>query len=100
LGGVKKLKIAFVTRKDIKSNNKHVISTIYNLGTEDLLLLTNFSKNIAWGIFKEIISIIQNYKEDGSFILMKTFGETSSKSLLKLFKVPDSYFKNDDSDDE
>jgi hypothetical protein len=89
-----------VTRKDIKSNNKHVISTIYNLGTEDLLLLTNFSKNIAWGIFKEIISIIQNYKEDGSFILMKTFGETSSKSLLKLFKVPDSYFKNDDSDDE
>ena len=100
LGGVKKLKIAFVTRKDIKSNNKHVISTIYNLGTEDLLLLTNFSKNIAWGIFKEIISIIQNYKGDGSFILMKTFGETSSKSLLKLFKVPDSYFKNDDSEDE
>ena len=100
LGGVKKLKIAFVTRKDLKSNNKHVISTIYNLGTDDLLLLTNFSKNIAWGIFKEIISIIQNYKEDGSFILMKTFGETSSKSLLKLFKVPDSYFKNEDSDNE
>ena len=100
LGGVKKLKIAFVTRKDLKSNNKHVISTIYNLGTDDLLLLTNFSKNIAWGIFKEIISIIQNYKEDGSYILMKTFGETSSKSLLKLFKVPDSYFKNEDSDNE
>ena len=93
LGGVKKLKIAFVTRKDIKNNHKHVISTIYNLGTDDLLLLTNFSKNIAWGIFKEIISLIQNYKEDGSFILMKTFGETSAKSLLKLFKVPDSYFK-------
>ena len=96
LGGVKKLKIAFVTRKDLKNNNKHVISTIYNLGTDDLLLLTNFSKNIAWGIFMEIISIIKNYKEDGSFILMKTFGETSAKSLLKLFKVPDSYFKNDE----
>ena len=100
LGGVKKIKIAFVTRKDVKNNEKHVISTIYNLGTEDLLLLTNFSKNIAWGIFKEIISIIKNYKEDGSFILMKTFGESSSKSLLKLFKVPDKYFKNDEFDDE
>ena len=95
LGGVKKLKFAFVTRRDIKNNQKHVISTIYNLGTDDLLLLTNFSKNIAWGIFKEIISLIRNYKEDGSFILMKTFGETSAKSLLKLFKVPDSYFDAD-----
>ena len=100
LGGVKKLKIAFVTRKDINDNTNHVISTIYDLGTDNLLLLTNFSKNIAWGIFKEIISIIKNYKEDGSFILMKTFGETSAKSLLKLFKVPDSYFKNEDSDNE
>ena len=100
LGGVKKLKIAFVTRKDIKRNDEHYISTIYNLDTDDLLLLTNFSKNIAWGIFKEIISIIKNYNGDGIFILMKTFGETSAKSLLKLFKVPDSYFKDEDSDDE
>ena len=100
LGGVKKLKIAFVTRKDIKNNNKHVISTIYNLDTDDLLLLTNFSKNIAWGIFKEIISIIKNYKEDGNFILMKTFGETSAKSLLRLFKVPDSFFKSEEAQEE
>ena len=100
LGGVKNLKIGFVTRKDVKSNEKHVISTIYNLGTDDLLLLTNFSKNIAWGIFKEIISLIKNYKEDGSFILMKTFGESSAKSLLKLYKVPDSYFKNQEENDD
>ena len=98
LGGVKKLKIAFVTRKDVNNNHKHVISTIYNLGTDDLLLLTNFSKNIGWGIFKEIITIIKNYKEDGSFILMKTFGETSAKSLLKLYKVPDSYFKEEENE--
>ncbi len=100
LGGVKKLKIAFITRKDTKNNDKHVISNIYNLDLDDFLLLTNFNKSIAWGMFKEIISIIQNYKEDGSFILMKTFGETSTKSLLKLFKVPDSYFKNEEYDDE
>ena len=62
--------------------------------------MTNFSKNIAWGIFKEIISLIKNYKEDGSFILMKTFGESSAKSLLKLYKVQDSYFKNEENDDE
>ena len=100
LGGVKQLKIAFVTRKNINDNTNHVISTIYDLGTDNLLLLTNFSKSIAWGIFKEIITMIQNYKDDGSFILMKTFGETSAKSLLKLYKVPDSYFKNEDSDGE
>ena len=99
LGGVKKLKIAFVTRKNLESNEEHLISTVYNLNTEDLLELTNFSKSIGWGIFNEIISIVKNYKEDGSFILMKTFGETSAKSLLKLFKVPDSYFQVDEQDE-
>ena len=100
LGGVKKLKIAFVTRENVENNEKHLISTIYNLNTDDLLLLTNFSRSCGWGIFNEIISIIKNYKEDGNFILMKTFGETSAKSLLKLFKVPDSYFKSEENQEE
>jgi len=100
LAGVKKLKIAFVTRESIESNDKHLISTVYNLNTDDLLLLTNFSRSIGWGIFNEIISNIKNYKEDGNFILMKTFGETSAKSLLKLYKVPDSYFKSEEGQEE
>ena len=100
LAGVKRLKIAFVTRESVDNNEKHLISTIYNLNTDDLLLLTNFSRSIGWGIFNEIISIIKNYKEDGNFILMKTFGETSSKSLLRLFKVPDSYFKSEEAQEE
>ena len=100
LGGVKTLKIAFVTRENIDNNEKHLISTIYSLNTDDLLLLTNFSRSIGWGIFKEIISIIKNYKEDGNFILMKTFGETSAKSLLRLFKVPDSFFKSEEAQEE
>ena len=31
---------------------------------------------------------------------MKTFGETSAKSLLRLFKVPDSYFKSEEAQEE
>ena len=100
LAGVKKIKIAFVTRESIENNDKHLISTVYNLNTDDLLLLTNFSRSIGWGIFNEIISNIKNYKEDGNFILMKTFGETSAKSLLKLYKVPDSYFKSEEGQEE
>ena len=100
LGGVKTIKIAFVTRENIDNNEKHLISTVYSLNTDDLLLLTNFSRSIGWGIFNEIIGIIKNYKEDGNFILMKTFGETSAKSLLRLFKVPDSYFKSEEAQEE
>ena len=100
LAGVKKIKIAFVTRESIENNDKHLITTVYNLNTDDLLLLTNFSRSIGWGIFNEIISNIKNYKEDGNFILMKTFGETSAKSLLKLYKVPDSYFKSEEGQEE
>ena len=99
LGGAKTIKIGCVTRKNVNDKNNHLISTTYNLGLDDLLQLTNFNKDIAWGIFKEIISQVQNHKENGSFILMKTFGETSSKSLLKLFKVPDSYFKEEEEED-
>ena len=80
--------------------NQNFIIFCYNLNTDDLLLLTNFSRSCGWGIFNEIISIIKNYKEDGNFILMKTFGETSAKSLLKLFKVPDSYFKSEENQEE
>ena len=54
--------------------------------------------------FSNIFSLknpfIKNYKEDGNFILMKTFGETSAKSLLKLYKVPDSYFKSEEGQEE
>ena len=100
LAGVKKLKIAFVTREKIDNNEKHLISTIYNLDTDDLLQVTNFSRSIGWGIFNEIITIIKNYKEDGNFILMKTFGETSAKTLLRLYKVPDSFFKSEEAEEE
>ena len=100
LAGAKKIKLAFVTREKVDNNEKHLISTIYNLNTDDLLFLTNFGRSFGWGIFKEIISMIKNYKEDGYFILMKTFGETSAKSLLRLFKVPDSYFKSEETQEE
>ena len=46
-----------LTVESIENNDKHLISTVYNLNTDDLLLLTNFSRSIGWGIFNEIIIV-------------------------------------------
>jgi hypothetical protein len=58
------------------------------------LKITNFNPSIAWGIFKDIIDFVKQTKEDSSFILMKTLGTTTSKSMLKLYIVPETYFEN------
>lgn len=68
LAGVNKMKIGFVTRKNIKENNEHFISGFYDVNTDNLLKVTNFNKFIAWGIVKEVIELIRRQKEDGSFI--------------------------------
>lgn len=98
LAGVDKMKIGFVTRKNVKENNGHLISGFYDVSCDDLLKVTNFNKTIAWGIFKEIIEIIRRQKEDGAFIIMKTLGLTGAKSMLKLYKVPESTFKTENED--
>ena len=95
LGGVNKMKVGFVTRKNLKENNAHIISGFYDLNADDLLKITNFNKEIAWGIFKEIIEIIRRHKNDGAFIVMKTLGATGAKNMLKMYKLPDEALKID-----
>jgi endonuclease III-like uncharacterized protein len=82
----------------LKDNNNHIISGFYNIKTKELLKITNFNSSIAWGIFKDIIDFVKQTKEDSSFILMKTLGTTTAKSMLKLYLVPDNYF--DEMEDE
>jgi translation initiation factor 3 subunit D len=47
LGGVENIKIGFVSRKNTKNNSAHVLSGFYDIKLNDLLSVTNFSKNIA-----------------------------------------------------
>ena len=98
LAGVDKMKIGFVTRKNTKENTNHLISGFYDVSCDDLLKVTNFNKTIAWGIFREIIEIIRRQKNDGAYIIMKTLGLTGAKSMLKLYSVPESTFKNQNDD--
>lgn len=47
LAGVDNIKIGFVTRKNTKANNSHLITGIYDVKLQDILTVTNFSKQIA-----------------------------------------------------
>jgi translation initiation factor 3 subunit D len=47
LAGVDHLKIGFVSRKNTKNNSAHVLSGFYDIKLNDLLSVTNFSKQVA-----------------------------------------------------
>lgn len=87
LSGVDTIKIGFVTRKNIKINTNHLISGFYDVDTNDLLKVTNFNKQIGWGIVKQIIDLVRG-QPDGTFILMKTFATAGPKSVVRLYRLP------------
>ena len=47
LGGVETIKIGFVSRKNTKINNTHVLSGFYDIKLNDLLSVTNFNRKVA-----------------------------------------------------
>lgn len=47
VAGASVVRIGFVTRKNLKDPNNHVIVGFYDIKTEELMNLTNFNKNVA-----------------------------------------------------
>ena len=47
LAGVEHIKIGFVSRKNTKTNNSHVITGFYDVKLNDLLNVTNFNYKTA-----------------------------------------------------
>jgi translation initiation factor 3 subunit D len=100
LAGVEKIKIGFVTRKNIKSNSDHIVVGFYDVNSNDILQVTNFNKNIAWGIVRQLIELVRN-QADGTFILMKMLATTGPKSMVKLYKIPgDAQEENDQEEND
>lgn len=100
LGGVKKIKLAFVTRKDVKNEKEHLITNFYNIPTDELLKINNLDKVVAWRYFMGIVDAIKKEKEDGYFILTKSFVANTGRSQIRLFRVPEEYFNKQEEEED
>ena len=92
LAGVDKVKIGFVSRKNVKSNKEHLIYGFHETESKAILAFTNFNYRIAWGIVKQIAESMQN-QSDGEYVLLKTIA--GPKPIIKVYKM-----KKELSDDE
>jgi len=86
LAGVDNMNIAFVSRKDLKSNKEHMCYGFYSINPQQLLNNVNFNHHVGWGIIKQLYETMQNCP-NGNYVLMKILN--SNKQLVKLYRVND-----------
>jgi translation initiation factor 3 subunit D len=86
LGGVKSMKIGFISRENAKINKTHFVAGTMTLGVDMLCQQLNVSIKNGWGIVKSFIDIIEHEggDEDYRFVIFKT---PNSQKII-IYKVP------------
>ena len=83
LAGVDSIKLGYVGRNNLKSNENHTLYGFHDINPKELLSFTNFNDLIGWGIIKQIYDKLSNY-EDGRFLIPKVL--TGTKYLIRLYR--------------
>ena len=87
LSGIDIIKLAYVSRKDTKSNNDHIICGFQDMETRQLITHTNFIENVGWGMVKQLVETLRE-STDGNFIICKVI--SGAKQLIKILRVKDA----------
>ncbi len=81
LGGVKNMRVAYLTRKKLDDNRKHDIIGVSRFTTKEMESLVNLNFGYTWGVLKMIIKTIYD-QEDGSYYLVKD----PNRFIIRLYK--------------
>lgn len=97
LAGVENIKFAFVSRRNQKDPNKHVILGTYGIDTRSFCNQINMSMSQAWAILQQIVDCVYGYEEQtGEYIFMKD----PNKAMMRLFKVTAEEVDEDEPEEE
>lgn len=97
LAGADQIKFAFVTRKNVKDNAKHIVLGTYGIETKSFCNQINLSLSQCWGILRDLVDSVYNYNEPtGDYIFMKD----PNKALMRLFKVTVEEEEDEEPDEE
>ena len=96
LANVDMMKFAFVSRRDMADNKKHVLLATHTVQTTSWAKQLNLQMNDMWGKLKYVISLIENddpESQANEYIMLKDF----NKLAFRLYKKD---LEEDDEDED
>jgi len=95
LSGADQLKLGYVTRAHVRSNNAHQVLLVQRHKPDDFAKLMQIKPVVFWGTLSKIVSAI-NELDDGSYLILRDPNE----QLLHIHSIPEDAFDDDFDDDD
>merc|ERR1712050_65930 len=96
LAGAESIKLAFVTRENVKDDKSHLLVNMESYTPQELAIQAGLNTDNCWGILKNIIDVLKNQKKDGAYYIVRNPNEKE----LNFYRVPDDDESEEESDEE
>merc|ERR1712066_803480 len=85
LAGAESIKLAFVTRENVKDDKSHVLVNMESYTPDELATQAGLNPDNCWGILKSIIEVLKSQKKDGAYYIVRNPNEKE----LNFYRVPE-----------
>merc|ERR1711976_300952 len=96
LAGAESIKLAFVTRENVKDDKSHLLVNMESYTPDELATQAGLNPDNGWGILKSIIDVLKNQKKDGAYYIVRNPNEKE----LNFYRVPEEDEESDESEEE
>jgi len=97
LGGVKKMRFAFIQRKNDKSNTEHKVVGTLTMTTEEFAKQINLNMKNCWAILEEVVSVVIGTQEtSGDYMFVREVAAPN----YRLYKANTAIEEESEYDDE
>jgi len=96
LAGAESIKLAFVTRENVKDDKSHVLVNMESYTPSELATQAGLNPDNCWGILKSIIEVLKNQKKDGAYYIVRNPNEKE----LNFYRVPEEDEESEESEEE
>lgn len=96
LAGADSIKLAFVTRADVKDDKSHVLVNMESYSPDELAVQAGVNPDNCWGILKSIIDVLKNQKKDGAYYIVRNPNEKE----LNFYRVPEDDESSEEEEEE
>jgi translation initiation factor 3 subunit D len=84
LGGVQKIKFAFLQRAEEKANDAHKVVATHAVDTTSFCMQINLLMRNCWAIVEDVISTVIDYPEEkGEYVFLKEVSAQNYRLLRK-----------------
>merc|ERR1711976_819767 len=95
LAGAESIKLAFVTRENVKDDKSHLLVNMESYTPDELATQAGLNPDNCWGILKSIIDVLKNQKKDGAYYIVRNPNEKE----LNFYRVPEEDEESDESEE-